>query len=153
MVPVTETPRLNDTEVWSIINTTNFPHPIHIHLIQFQVLDRRPFDLDHYNETGEIVYTGSSVPPPENERGWKDTIEAPGGQVTRLIMRFAPYEGDYVWHCHILEHEDYEMMRPLRVIEPRKEKETKISVNAKIGRVISAYFLFSIAMMKGGLFF
>lgn len=123
MDPITEKPRLGDTEIWSFINTTNFPHPMHIHLVQFQVLDRRPFDLDHYEETGEIVFTGPATLPDPNERGWKDTVRAPGGQITRVIARFAPYSGLYVWHCHILEHEDYEMMRPLEIIEKRDEKK------------------------------
>ncbi|AEP01225.1 multicopper oxidase [Weizmannia coagulans] len=118
MDPVTETPRLGTTEIWSLANTTAFTHPIHIHLIQFQILDRRPFDLDLYNETGQIVYTGPATPPEPNERGFKDTVAAPGGQITRVMMRFSPYAGDYVWHCHILEHEDYDMMRPFQVIDP-----------------------------------
>ncbi|WP_077622632.1 multicopper oxidase family protein [Sediminibacillus massiliensis] len=115
--PVTEKPRLGTTEIWSLMNVTGFTHPIHIHLIQFQVLDRRPFDLDRYNEDGQIIYTGSVQAPALNERGWKDTIAAPSAQVTRVIARFAPYTGDYVWHCHILEHEDYDMMRPFTVID------------------------------------
>ncbi|MFZ2464793.1 MAG: multicopper oxidase domain-containing protein, partial [Caldibacillus thermoamylovorans] len=117
--PVTEFPRLNATEIWSLMNLTVFAHPIHIHLVQFQILDRRPFDLNRYNQTGEIQFTGPAVPPLANERGWKDTVMAPAGQITRIIMRFAPYDGDYVWHCHILEHEDYEMMRPYKVTLPR----------------------------------
>lgn len=119
MDEVTEMPRLGSTEIWSILNLTNIPHPIHIHLIQFQILDRRPFDVEYYNETGRIRFTGPSVPPPLNERGWKDTVSAPPGEITRIIMRFAPFTGDYVWHCHILEHEDYDMMRPLRVLPAR----------------------------------
>lgn len=118
MDPVTEMPRLGTTEIWSLANTTAFTHPIHIHLVQFQILDRRPFDLDLYNETGQIVYTGPATPPEPNERGFKDTVAAPGGQITRVMMRFSPYAGDYVWHCHILEHEDYDMMRPFQVIDP-----------------------------------
>ncbi|HLR60868.1 MAG TPA: multicopper oxidase [Lentibacillus sp.] len=118
--PVTETPELGSTEVWSFTNVTNFTHPIHIHLIQFQVLDRRSFDLDRYNKDGEIVFTGTAEPPKSNERSWKDTVAAPAGQITRVIVQFGPFTGDYVWHCHILEHEDYDMMRPMRVIEPGK---------------------------------
>lgn len=118
MDPVTEKPRLGATEIWSFMNLMAFTHPIHVHLIQFQILDRRPFDLDMYNKSGAIVYTGPATPPEPNERGWKDTVPAPPAQITRIIMKFAPYTGDYVWHCHILEHEDYDMMRPLRVIDP-----------------------------------
>lgn len=122
--PVTEMPELGSTEIWSLVNVTNFTHPIHIHLIQFQVLDRRPFDLDRYNQDGAIVFTGPAIPPKPNELGWKDTVAAHGSQITRIIAKFEPYSGDYVWHCHILEHEDYDMMRPLKVIKPKKiEKE------------------------------
>ncbi len=120
--PVTEKPLLDTTEVWSFMNITNFTHPIHIHLIEFQVLDRQPFDLDKYNETGEIVFTGSAVPPEANERGWKDTVAAPSAMFTRVIVHFSPYAGRYVWHCHILEHEDHDMMRPMDVIDPADEK-------------------------------
>ncbi|WP_138417416.1 multicopper oxidase family protein [Aquibacillus sediminis] len=119
--PVTEKPQRGTTEIWSFVNTTNFTHPMHIHLVQFQVLDRQPFDLDHFNQTGEFIYTGSPKAPKANERGWKDTVAAPGGQVTRVIANFGPYTGDYVWHCHILEHEDYDMMRPFKVIDPNEK--------------------------------
>ncbi|TQS72146.1 multicopper oxidase family protein [Ornithinibacillus gellani] len=122
MEPVTETPTAGSTEIWSLMNVTDFTHPIHIHLIQFQVLDRRPFDLARYNKDGSIVYTGSPVPPAPNERGWKDTVAAHSGEITRVIATFEPYTGDYVWHCHILEHEDYDMMRPLKIIAPETDK-------------------------------
>ncbi|GAB3048388.1 multicopper oxidase family protein [Virgibacillus ainsalahensis] len=118
MDPVTETPRLGATEIWSFINITGFSHPMHIHLIQFQVLDRQPFDLELYEKDGSIKFTGPPVAPAKNERGWKDTISSPSAQITRVIAKFEPYSGDYVWHCHILEHEDYDMMRPLRVVDP-----------------------------------
>ncbi|WP_240374866.1 multicopper oxidase family protein [Bacillus piscicola] len=120
--PITEKPRLDATEIWSFINVTNFTHPIHLHLIQFQILDRQPFDLDHYNETGHIKYTGPVVPPKPNERGWKDTAAVPSAEITRIIVRFTPFTGRYVWHCHILEHEDYDMMRPLLVTDSSKRK-------------------------------
>ncbi|WP_186577907.1 multicopper oxidase family protein [Aquibacillus kalidii] len=118
--PVTEKPQLGSTEIWAFKNLTNFTHPMHIHLIQFQLLDRQPFDLDRYNKDGQIIYTGPPKPPAANERGWKDTVAAPSAQITRVIARFGPYTGDYVWHCHILEHEDYDMMRPFRVINPKQ---------------------------------
>lgn len=117
--PVTEKPYLGTTEIWSLINVTAFTHPIHIHLIQFQILDRRPFDLDRFNENGKIVFTGPAVPPKPNERGWKDTVSAPAAEITRVIARFAPFTGNYVWHCHILEHEDHDMMRPYIVEGPK----------------------------------
>lgn len=118
MDPITEKPTLGSTEIWSLINVTGFSHPIHIHLIQFQVLDRQPFDLDNYNRDGSIILTGSATAPLPNEQGWKDTIAAPSAQITRVIAKFEPYTGDYVWHCHILEHEDYDMMRPFTIIDP-----------------------------------
>ncbi|MFC4321503.1 multicopper oxidase family protein [Litchfieldia salsa] len=115
--PITEKPRLGTTEIWSFINTTAFAHPMHIHLIQFQVLERQPFDLDRYNEDGQIIFTGAPKPPEPNERGWKDTIKATSGHITRVIGKYGPFTGNYVWHCHILEHEDHDMMRPFKVIE------------------------------------
>lgn len=117
--PVTEKPILGATEIWSLINTTNFQHPIHIHLVQFQVLGHQPFDLDLYNETGQVRPTGPILPSKVNERGWKDTVSAPAAQITRVIAKFAPYAGQFVWHCHILEHEDYDMMRPFRVVDEK----------------------------------
>ncbi|GAB4074775.1 outer spore coat copper-dependent laccase CotA [Barrientosiimonas marina] len=120
MDPVTETPALGSTEIWSFINVTAFTHPIHIHLIQFQVVNRQPFDLDLYNQDGSIVFTGPATPPEPNERVWKDTVAAHSGEITRVIAEFGPFTDDYVWHCHILEHEDHDMMRPMRVIDPKK---------------------------------
>ncbi|WP_269773915.1 outer spore coat copper-dependent laccase CotA [Bacillus siamensis] len=115
--PVTEAPRLGTTEIWSIINPMGGTHPIHLHLVSFQILDRRPFDLERYNKFGDIVYTGPAVPPPPSEKGWKDTVQAHSGEVIRIAATFAPYSGRYVWHCHILEHEDYDMMRPMDVTD------------------------------------
>lgn len=115
--PVTETPSLNSVEIWKFINTTPFAHPIHVHLVQFKILHRRPFNLDRFLEDGYIQYTGPAIEPNDNEKGWKDTVRADPGMVTSIIMRFENFTGDYVWHCHILEHEDYDMMRPMKVIE------------------------------------
>ncbi|HEX7342860.1 MAG TPA: multicopper oxidase domain-containing protein, partial [bacterium] len=69
-----------------------------------------------YLSSGEIVFTGPAVLPDANERGWKDTFRANPGMVNRIITRFQHYSGLYLWHCHILEHEDHEMMRPFEVI-------------------------------------
>ena len=129
-VGVTETPRIGDTEVWNIINLTPDTHPIHLHQTMFQVLDRRPFDVRRYTNDYAALnlaptaprpdptnyYTGVVLPPDANEMGWKDTVRANPGEVTRIIMKWETYDGDYVWHCHILEHEDHEMMRPLKVL-------------------------------------
>jgi spore coat protein A, manganese oxidase len=114
--PITEDPKLGSTEIWDLINLTADAHPIHVHLIDFQILDRRPFDVEQFKKERVIHYTGPSIPPEPQERGWKDTVRANPNQVTRIIMKFGPYTGLYVWHCHILEHEDYEMMRPFVVI-------------------------------------
>jgi spore coat protein A len=121
--PITETPRAGSTEVWRIINATGDAHPIHVHLVQFQILDRRPFDPDQFPN---LIYTGPAEAPAANERpAWKDTVISLPGTVTRIIARFDlpatahPRPGDkflYVFHCHILEHEENEMMRPYTVL-------------------------------------
>jgi spore coat protein A len=116
--PITENPIVGSTEIWNFVNTNGDDHPIHVHLVQFQILDRRPFDVDHFKKTKQIIYTGPPVYPPLDERGWKDTVRCPPGHITRVIIPFFPYTGQYVWHCHMLEHEDYEMMRPYLVIPP-----------------------------------
>jgi spore coat protein A, manganese oxidase len=119
MAPVTETPTLGSTEIWSLVNGTEDSHPIHLHLVRFQVLDRQNFYVMNYLRKRELKFTGPPVPPDANEMGWKDTVRAEPGMVTRIIVRFDGYVGRYVWHCHILEHEDNEMMRPFDVIAAR----------------------------------
>jgi spore coat protein A len=114
--PVTEDPRLDSTEIWTFINTTDDSHPIHLHLVRFQILDRRPFETFTYQTKGELRYLSPPLPPAPEEAGWKDTVRADPGMVTRIIIRFEGYPGRYVWHCHILEHEDNEMMRPYDVV-------------------------------------
>jgi spore coat protein A, manganese oxidase len=116
MAPVTENPTIGSTEIWSLINGTEDSHPIHLHMVRFQVLDRRNFYVMNYLRKRELKFTGPPVPPDPNEMGWKDTVRAEAGMVTRIIVRFEGYVGRYVWHCHILEHEDNEMMRPYEVI-------------------------------------
>jgi spore coat protein A len=115
-MPITENPKLNSTEIWSFLNFTDDSHPIHLHLVRFQILDRRKFEPYYYYTAGQVKYIGPSVAPAPNEMGWKDTVQAHPGMVTRIIARFDGYPGRYVWHCHILEHEDNEMMRPYDVI-------------------------------------
>lgn len=115
-MPVTETPTLNSTEIWILVNLTDDTHPIHLHLVRFQILDRRRFDFDVYKKTRKLVYTGPAIPPEAHEAGWKDTVRADVLLATRIIVRFEGYKGRYVWHCHVLEHEDNEMMRPYEVI-------------------------------------
>ncbi|MGA7523248.1 MAG: multicopper oxidase domain-containing protein [Acidobacteriaceae bacterium] len=116
--PVTENPVLNTTEVWELVNLTEDSHPIHLHLVRFQILDRRPFDVFEYMNRRVLRFTGPAQPPAPLESGWKDTARADPGMVTRIIVPFQGYTGRYVWHCHILEHEDNEMMRPYEVLRP-----------------------------------
>ena len=115
-MPVTENPVLDSTEIWNLINLTDDSHPIHLHLVRFQILDRRSFDAAAYWTTGKLNFFGPPIPPDPSEAGWKDTVRADPAMVTRIIIRFEGYAGRYVWHCHILEHEDNEMMRPYDVI-------------------------------------
>jgi spore coat protein A, manganese oxidase len=114
--PVTENPVLDSVEIWNLINTTDDAHPIHLHLVKFQILDRRAFDISTYWMKGELKYRGPAMPPEPGEAGWKDTVRADPAMVTRIIIRFEGFTGRYVWHCHILEHEDNEMMRPFDVV-------------------------------------
>ncbi len=84
--------------------------------MRFQVIERRPFDLFAWNAGKTLKYTGPAIPPAPHEMGWKDTVRADPGMVTRIIMRFEGEPGRYVWHCHLLEHEDNEMMRPFQLL-------------------------------------
>lgn len=115
--PATEKPALDSIEIWNIINTTPVFHPVHIHLVQFKILERRPFNVDLFVAEGKLEYTGEPEKPRDYERGWKDTAKADVGKVTKLIMHWKEHTGNYIWHCHFLEHEDHDMMRPIRVIE------------------------------------
>jgi spore coat protein A, manganese oxidase len=114
--PVTEDPKLDSIEIWNLINLTTDDHPIHLHMVRFQILDRRAFDSVAYRTTGEIKYVGPATSPAPEEAGWKDTVRADHGMVTRIIIPFEGFAGRYVWHCHNLEHEDNEMMRPFDVV-------------------------------------
>ena len=115
MDPVTENPAVGATELWEIYNTTADAHPMHIHEIVFEVVNREGLVLNDEEEVVEpIQLDGEIAPPAPWEAGFKDTVIAYPGQVTRLKARFtAP--GQFVWHCHIVEHEDNEMMRPYRI--------------------------------------
>lgn len=164
----TELPREGTTELWQIINLTADAHPMHLHLVQFQIVSRQPFNMNNYNKAYNAAFGGAYTPmtgppapydvlnadgalggnpaitrylqgglrpPLPNERGWKDTHVVMPGEVTTFIVRFAPttastsaseselvYPFDpsdgpgYVWHCHIVDHEDNEMMRPYAVL-------------------------------------
>jgi len=177
---VTELPRRGSTEIWEVVNLTADAHPIHLHLVQFQLISRQNFNVSAYNKAYAAVFPGGVSPvdgltypagvfipgfgPPLNyltgtlgklggnpdaalflqgkpttalpyERGWKDTVIMYPGQVTRIAVRWAPTDAlvgsttagteaypfdstsgpGYVWHCHIIDHEDNEMMRPYAV--------------------------------------
>ena len=142
-------------EVWEFVNTTEDAHPIHLHLVQFQILNRQPVNSTAYvanypvNTNGWIIpgtgpypapsptpyLAGAAQPPATNEVGWKDTVVVPPGMVTRVMVPFgssgdgkpiaaqqvyAPAAGehDYVWHCHILEHEENDMMQYYKISPP-----------------------------------
>lgn len=127
MEDTTENVAAGSTEIWEIANLTGDVHPIHFHLVNVQVLSRQAFSTSQY--TGGIPnYQGPAMAPDPNELGWKETVRMYPGQVTRVIMRFdlptVPFNvppslrtggNEYVWHCHILEHEEHDMMRPLIV--------------------------------------
>lgn len=115
-MPVTERPVLGSTEIWTLINPTNDTHPIHLHLVRFQILDRQPYEPWLFQTKRQLHFMGPPQPPDANEAGWKDTVRADSRMVTRIIVPFTGFTGRYVWHCHILEHEDNEMMRPYDVI-------------------------------------
>jgi spore coat protein A len=127
--PATEVVQRGSTEVWEIYNTTADVHPIHFHLVNVQVINRQPFQVKSLGKTqGSVNFAGPATPAEPNETGWKETVMMFPGTVTRVIMRFdlpsAPFAvpvsprtggNEYVWHCHILEHEEHDMMRPLIV--------------------------------------
>lgn len=109
MDPITENPGNGSTEIWEINNFTEDAHPIHMHLVEFQVMSREPLGV------GAIPLGAAARQGPEPwELGSKDTVIAYPGQVTRVKARF-DRPGVYVWHCHILSHEDNDMMRPICV--------------------------------------
>jgi len=146
--PLSEQVQLGTTEDWVIINLTGDAHPMHWHLVQPQLVSRQTFNVTAYSKDWEAkngepplnhstvivdpaaYFTGSPVGPPPHEQGWKDTIKAYPHEVTTVRIRFAPIDGSrnypfdatagpgYVYHCHILDHEDNEMMRFFKVMSP-----------------------------------
>ncbi|MEJ7604907.1 MAG: multicopper oxidase domain-containing protein [Bryobacteraceae bacterium] len=115
MEPVTEQPRQGEVELWEIYNFTEDAHPIHLHQAQFLIVNRQALELNVEGEAAvPVQITGSPVLPLGEEHGPKDTVIAYPGQVTRIKVMF-DIAGRFVWHCHILEHEDNQMMRPLEV--------------------------------------
>jgi FtsP/CotA-like multicopper oxidase with cupredoxin domain len=103
MAPITETPGVGDTEIWEISNFTVDAHPIHVHMVMFQVMDRTPI--------GAVIGGNMTRGPEAWETGFKDTVISYPGEVTRIKAVY-DIPGLFVWHCHILSHEDNEMMRP-----------------------------------------
>jgi spore coat protein A len=114
--PTTEFPKLHTAEIWEFVNLTDDTHPMHLHLVRFQILDRRPFDTTAYLMERTLRFTGQAEAPAAHEMGWKDVVQCPPGLVTRIIVRFEGYAGRYLYHCHILEHEANDMMRPFEVV-------------------------------------
>jgi spore coat protein A len=131
--PITETPKVGTIEDWVYINVTGDTHPMHTHLVTFQVVGRTPFNVEAYEETFESPHgvpgghdptpfaTGPMEPPDPTERGFKETVKANPGYFTRIRAKFDLPTGvnppqDYVHHCHIVEHEDNDMMRPFTVM-------------------------------------
>ena len=131
--PVTETPRLGSTEEWDIFNFTEDAHPIHIHLVQFAVLGRQEISFedadgdgtpDDLRGTSEVtagmdpsnddVLLGDDVALSAEDLGRQDTVIVAPGTMVRLLMTFDK-PGEFVWHCHIISHEDNSMMRPFAV--------------------------------------
>ena len=111
---ITENPEVGTTEMWEFYNTTADAHPMHVHEVLFEVVDRQPIVIDEIN--GTVQVEPGSIPrlPELWESGFKDTVTAYPGEVTRIKAKFDK-AGQFVWHCHIVEHEDNEMMRPYRV--------------------------------------
>lgn len=147
-------PLVGSTERWDLVQSAGIEHLIHLHLIEYQLLDRQPIDSNAYNlrwllmngqapvPSRPIVvdptpfFTGPATPAEGYELGWKDTVRAPGNAVTRILARWAPQElpldaggaginsfpidpttgPGYLWHCHILAHEDHDMMRDMPLI-------------------------------------
>ena len=153
--PPSEIAEVGSTVEWDIVNFNFTAHPIHLHLIQFKILNRQSIDIFKYTydwlqlntpplnaPTSQIDVSnylmGSPTPPEPYENGWKDTVVCPPAQVTRILIRYAPTDAPnnvvvkgknlfpfdpslgpgYVWHCHILPHEDNEMIRPQIVLNP-----------------------------------
>ncbi|MGC1798833.1 MAG: multicopper oxidase domain-containing protein, partial [Solirubrobacterales bacterium] len=123
---VTENPAVGASEVWEMYNTTADAHPMHIHEITFEVVNRE--GLVTTGEEGEVVQPiqldGNITPPEPWENGLKDTVIAYPSQVTRVRAQFNT-PGQFVWHCHIVEHEDNEMMRPYRIgpVQPGQPRD------------------------------
>lgn len=99
---INERIQFNTTEIWELSNNSPMMHPFHVHNGQFQILDR------------------NGRQPAANEMGWKDTVKVGSGERVRIIMRFTDFIDEqipYMYHCHILEHEDQGMMGQFLIVE------------------------------------
>jgi spore coat protein A len=114
--PVTETPRLGSVEKWRFINTTDDTHPMHLHLVQFRIVERQGYDTATMLSSGRLRLIGITRAPEPNEVGRKDTALVYPGEVLTILVHFEGYAGRFVFHCHMLEHEDNDMMRPYEVL-------------------------------------
>jgi FtsP/CotA-like multicopper oxidase with cupredoxin domain len=114
MDPVTENPAVGATEIWEMYNATGDAHPMHIHEVVFEVVNRQDIFVNEATDGVQVVPGSLPRPPEPSETGFKDTVIAYPGQVTRVRAQFNT-PGQFVWHCHIVEHEDNEMMRPYRI--------------------------------------
>jgi spore coat protein A len=139
-IPVTEIVKLNDIEQWDIVNTTVDAHPMHLHQVAFKVIDRQLIDpagfvppIDNilaqvFTPPSYTVMPGSlPIPPDPWDDGWKDTVATPPGYVTRVWAKF-DIPGEYVWHCHILSHEEHDMMRNFVVASTAASPPTSLTV-------------------------
>jgi spore coat protein A, manganese oxidase len=156
--PVSEEPQVGTSEDWIIVNPLMTSHPIHMHLVQFQLVKRQElasaqylYDWQALNGNIPLNHStvnvdsldryllGQPIKPASNEQGWKDTIQADAGSVTVIRVRFQPQDGSnykfdpttgpgYVWHCHILDHEDNEMMRPLIIVGSNNQMSLLLSI-------------------------
>jgi FtsP/CotA-like multicopper oxidase with cupredoxin domain len=107
------------TEVWGFLNLTRDTHPMHVHLVQFQVLARDRYATDGFDAASgatatPVTYLGPGAVE-AGERGWKDTVRVDPGELVSVAATFDGYTGRYMYHCHLLEHEDHDMMRPFVV--------------------------------------
>ena len=154
--PIAETPKLGSTEDWILVNPNMDVHPIHVHLVMFQVVKRQTFDAASYMKSWSSLngdpplnhptvnvqsldpyLTGTPSDPFASEKGWKDTVVVNAGEVLTIRLRWTDQNGEpfpfdatagpgYVWHCHLLEHEDNEMMRPYIVVSSTQKLSLEI---------------------------
>lgn len=102
---ISEVVTLGKPEIWEIRNVTSVDHPIHLHEDAFQLV-------------GRLSVTNQNIPLADYELGWEDTVNIPAGQTARFMVKYDKFTGTFVWHCHLLEHEDHEMMRPFQIVAP-----------------------------------